>query len=343
MAKISVGDTVRMTGKFLRNTGQQVGGEGKKHWTVKDIQGSFAVVDEDADTSYFTAEEMQKDPSLRWRRINVGNLEPVRGHSAAKHEAGKNPEVSGFVTVEEAETYARSHIPPGVSYTVSERPNPGNLARSFIVKWKRTGKTGKKVRVSERARDIARQIMLHRPDSPYRVHQHFQIPEHAAHRIYYAISDHFGPGGKGIGRFEVLVDRELRHRPKLLSKKELIELLAKWLIHQHPSEYRGHEASAREYWKNPKVGGSLYYLALAAKNHDLITEEQYLAIHDSVIRKHERGGNPRTRRPKRAKRSPGRRKPKSRRLKRATGGGAAGGVAGASLKARMERALGKFR
>lgn len=100
MAKINVGDTVRMTGKFLRNTGQQVGGEGKKRWTVKDIQGSFAVVDEDADTSYFTAEEMQKDPSLRWRRINVGNLEPVKGYSAAKHEAGGNPKVSGMRIVE---------------------------------------------------------------------------------------------------------------------------------------------------------------------------------------------------------------------------------------------------
>jgi hypothetical protein len=95
MAKISIGDTVRMTGKFLRNTGQQVGGEGQKRWTVKDVQGSFAVVDEEADTSYYTAEEMERDPSLKWRRINIGNLEKVKGPSASRHESGKNPTVRG--------------------------------------------------------------------------------------------------------------------------------------------------------------------------------------------------------------------------------------------------------
>jgi hypothetical protein len=86
MAKkaIEVGDTVRLTGEFLRNTGQQAGEEGRKRWKVLALEGpdhfKQAVVDEDRlnPEDMFTAEEMEKQPNLRKRWINTGNLEKVR-------------------------------------------------------------------------------------------------------------------------------------------------------------------------------------------------------------------------------------------------------------------------
>jgi hypothetical protein len=72
------GARVRLTGTFLKNTGQQRGGEGSKVWTVLGHSGdSFVIVDEEADTSYFTPEEIAADPSLKWRRINKANLQVV--------------------------------------------------------------------------------------------------------------------------------------------------------------------------------------------------------------------------------------------------------------------------
>jgi hypothetical protein len=65
---IAVGDRVKLTGNFLRDTGQQVGGEGQSTWTVLKLErwgsGSiFAVVDE---RSY--------SPTEDYRRINAANL-----------------------------------------------------------------------------------------------------------------------------------------------------------------------------------------------------------------------------------------------------------------------------
>lgn len=48
----SPGDKVRLTGRFLRNTGQLKGGEGRKVWTVVECacglcsRGGFVAVDE---------------------------------------------------------------------------------------------------------------------------------------------------------------------------------------------------------------------------------------------------------------------------------------------------------
>jgi hypothetical protein len=82
-----LGATVRLTGYFLKSTGQQRGGEGASRWKVLGNSGDFVIVDEPADTSWFTAEEMAADPSLKWRRINRGNLEIV----GAKPKAGDYP------------------------------------------------------------------------------------------------------------------------------------------------------------------------------------------------------------------------------------------------------------
>lgn len=72
---IQVGDTVRFTSKFLRNTGQYTGHDAHGRWKVLEIRGSFAFVNQASDPSYFTPEELQADPMLKWRAINIANLE----------------------------------------------------------------------------------------------------------------------------------------------------------------------------------------------------------------------------------------------------------------------------
>jgi len=75
------GDKVKMTGKFLRSTGQVVGGEGSKVWTVMAFtDDSFlrmVIVDELLSPEmlkYFSDAELAADPSLKYRRINALNL-----------------------------------------------------------------------------------------------------------------------------------------------------------------------------------------------------------------------------------------------------------------------------
>jgi len=72
----AVGDKVRLTGKFLKSTGQYSGKEGQSVWTIQGFtnEGRWAIVDEPADTSYYTADEIASDPTLAFRRIAVGNL-----------------------------------------------------------------------------------------------------------------------------------------------------------------------------------------------------------------------------------------------------------------------------
>ncbi len=74
------GDKVRLTSKFLRNTGQYTGDEPRKIWTIRAVEPKthglqLVTVDElKGDLSYYTAEELEADPELKWRRINAGNL-----------------------------------------------------------------------------------------------------------------------------------------------------------------------------------------------------------------------------------------------------------------------------
>lgn len=74
---VRVGDKVRLTGEFLRATGQAAGPEGASCWVVRAIDREWAVVDQPADVAWYTAEELEADPSLRFRRIALGNLEVV--------------------------------------------------------------------------------------------------------------------------------------------------------------------------------------------------------------------------------------------------------------------------
>lgn len=73
--EFQVGDKVKLTGKFLRNTGQATGPEGLSTWTVLAVDNEMITVDQEhADIGYWTAEELAADPMLKFRRFNAGNL-----------------------------------------------------------------------------------------------------------------------------------------------------------------------------------------------------------------------------------------------------------------------------
>lgn len=77
---LAVGDRVRLTGKFLRNTGQYAGPEGRSVWTITGFSnaGRWAITDQPTNTDHYSAEELAADPSLAFRRIAVANLQRVR-------------------------------------------------------------------------------------------------------------------------------------------------------------------------------------------------------------------------------------------------------------------------
>lgn len=84
--KIGIGDTVRLTGAFLRNTGQIAGGEGTKRWTVRALENGerWAVTDEMHSPTFMLNHypdipvDSPDHESLRYRRIAICNLEKVK-------------------------------------------------------------------------------------------------------------------------------------------------------------------------------------------------------------------------------------------------------------------------
>lgn len=84
--QIKQGDRVRLTSKFLRSTGQHTGNEARRTWTVLSVSsnGRMAVVDQllSSAEQWFTADELASDPSLKWRRINTGNLQALAARKA---------------------------------------------------------------------------------------------------------------------------------------------------------------------------------------------------------------------------------------------------------------------
>lgn len=75
---IKIGDKVRFTTKYLRSTGQLTGPESLSHWIVTAIERDWVVTNQPTDTSWYTAEEIVAQPSLAFRRINLGNLEKLQ-------------------------------------------------------------------------------------------------------------------------------------------------------------------------------------------------------------------------------------------------------------------------
>lgn len=79
--RFTIGDTVRLTGAFLKSTGQQAGGEGQSKWIVQACPcrscatGTVVLTNEPRqDDGMFTAEEIAREPHLKYRHIAVGNL-----------------------------------------------------------------------------------------------------------------------------------------------------------------------------------------------------------------------------------------------------------------------------
>ena len=100
--KPAVGTKVRLTGTFLACTGQRTGSEGMSVWTVKACDcslcdgGAHICTDEPNCHEFlrlYTAEELEKYPSLRWRHVAVANLMPVGGKAALKAEYFELPVV----------------------------------------------------------------------------------------------------------------------------------------------------------------------------------------------------------------------------------------------------------
>jgi len=89
-----VGTKVRLTGKFLRNTGQIAGGEGGARWLTvesaeykpgdpaQDSRGGYHLIAVNEPHSCQTDpsgyEDIPPDQRPKWRRINAANLETVR-------------------------------------------------------------------------------------------------------------------------------------------------------------------------------------------------------------------------------------------------------------------------
>lgn len=79
--RFQIGDRVRLTGAFLRSTGQIAGGEGLSKWTVQACPcrscagGRLVLTDQPReDDGMFTPEEVEREPHLKYRHINTANL-----------------------------------------------------------------------------------------------------------------------------------------------------------------------------------------------------------------------------------------------------------------------------
>ena len=81
-SKLKVGDRVKLTGKFLKNTGQRTGSAGLDTWTIVGFWGEndeMALVNEphlcQSDPTGY--EDIPPEERPKWRTINVGNLYKV--------------------------------------------------------------------------------------------------------------------------------------------------------------------------------------------------------------------------------------------------------------------------
>jgi len=83
--KFTPGDRVRLTGTFLRSTGQMAGGEGQSKWIVQPCpcrgcsDGRLILTDQPRENDgMFTPAEIAAEPHLQWRHIAAANLERTR-------------------------------------------------------------------------------------------------------------------------------------------------------------------------------------------------------------------------------------------------------------------------
>lgn len=79
--KLQIGDRVKLTGKFLKNTGQRTGSAGLDTWTIVGFwgDGDYAFVSEphacQSDPTGY--EDLAPEDRPKWRSIAVANLYKV--------------------------------------------------------------------------------------------------------------------------------------------------------------------------------------------------------------------------------------------------------------------------
>lgn len=71
--KPAPGVRVRLTGEFLRNTGQLAGGDGASRWIVQACDCGLCKVG-----PYIAVDEPSTDEPSQARHVNYGNVEPCR-------------------------------------------------------------------------------------------------------------------------------------------------------------------------------------------------------------------------------------------------------------------------
>jgi hypothetical protein len=81
MRALHTGDKVKLTGEFLRNTGQVTGEDGLSVWTVTACKcelcntGRFVATDQNANTGMLaTADHLAEADPATLRHLNVGNI-----------------------------------------------------------------------------------------------------------------------------------------------------------------------------------------------------------------------------------------------------------------------------
>ena len=90
--EFAAGDHVKLSGRYLVNTGQRKGGEGQKTWTVQACvcelcaARSHVAVDEPIAGAWFTAEELAACPGLAWRHVTTANLVHI-GRPSLRNES----------------------------------------------------------------------------------------------------------------------------------------------------------------------------------------------------------------------------------------------------------------
>ncbi len=76
--KPTPGTRVRMTGEFLRITGQQRGAEGLSQWTVRECSCGLCKLGRHVAVDECQRANPALDPDASWRHICFGNLEKLR-------------------------------------------------------------------------------------------------------------------------------------------------------------------------------------------------------------------------------------------------------------------------
>jgi hypothetical protein len=130
------------------------------------------------------------------------------------------------------------------------------------------------------ARDVVNTVMRTGDTvTPYSLAKQYGLSVDQARDVVGMAPGMFGPGGKGFDAYVKKTERVIGGKAKTpkLTRQELIEKLAKDLVRREPG-MAAHMDDARYRVQHTSPGSvdTLRDLALNARVHDLITEEEYL-------------------------------------------------------------------